>query len=125
VADTREPKRIQRSRQKGARMPQGAVYVGRPSVFGNPFAPKIIPGWATLSRQYAVEDFRNWLAHPEIFHSNTSGGFPTKAESRQARDRLLAALPRLTGRDLACWCHMSQPCHADALLEMANGGDHA
>ena len=114
----REPKRIQRSRQKGARMPEGCVYVGRPSVFGNPFAPKIIPGWATASRQYAVEDFRNWLAHPEIFYRNTSGGFPTKAESREAHGRLLTALPRLVGKTLACWCPDSQPCHADVLIDL-------
>ena len=31
------PKRIQRQRTKGWRMPEGAVYVGRPSRWGNPF----------------------------------------------------------------------------------------
>lgn len=32
------PKRIQRTRLKGWRMPEGAVYVGRPSEWGNPFS---------------------------------------------------------------------------------------
>jgi hypothetical protein len=27
----------------------------------------------------------------------------------------------LRGRDLACWCALDQPCHADVLLELANG----
>jgi hypothetical protein len=27
----------------------------------------------------------------------------------------------LGGRDLACWCALDQPCHADVLLEIANG----
>ena len=27
----------------------------------------------------------------------------------------------LRGRVLACWCPLSQPCHADVLLELANG----
>lgn len=31
------PKRIQRKRSKGWRMPEGAVYVGRPTKWGNPF----------------------------------------------------------------------------------------
>ena len=31
------PKRIQRQRTKGYRMPEGAVYVGRPTRWGNPF----------------------------------------------------------------------------------------
>ncbi|MEO3856176.1 DUF4326 domain-containing protein [Acrocarpospora sp. B8E8] len=114
------PQRIQRKRTKGFRLPEGCVYVGRPSVFGNPFAPAVIPGWATHSRELAVEDFGNWLAHPDVFSRNTSGGFATKPESVDARDRLLAALPQLVGHDLACWCHLSQPCHADVLLSLAN-----
>lgn len=31
------PQRIQRKRTKGWRMPEGAIYVGRPTVYGNPF----------------------------------------------------------------------------------------
>ncbi|MBI3962585.1 MAG: DUF4326 domain-containing protein [Deinococcus sp.] len=30
------------------------------------------------------------------------------------------ALPELRGRDLACWCKISEPCHADVLLELVN-----
>ena len=29
-------------------------------------------------------------------------------------------LGELRGRDLACWCPLDQPCHADVLLELAN-----
>ena len=29
-------------------------------------------------------------------------------------------LAPLRGRDLACWCPLDQPCHADVLLELAN-----
>ena len=32
------PKRIQRKRTAGWRMPEGAVYVGRQSLYGNPWA---------------------------------------------------------------------------------------
>ena len=27
----------------------------------------------------------------------------------------------LRGKNLACWCAQGQPCHADVLLEIANG----
>ncbi|MGV6803246.1 MAG: DUF4326 domain-containing protein [Ruegeria sp.] len=28
------------------------------------------------------------------------------------------------GKDLACWCPLDGPCHADVLLDLANeGGD--
>lgn len=33
-------------------------------------------------------------------------------------DDIRASLP---GRDLACWCPLDSPCHADVLLEIANG----
>jgi hypothetical protein len=26
----------------------------------------------------------------------------------------------LKGRDLACWCSLDGPCHADVLIEIAN-----
>jgi hypothetical protein len=26
----------------------------------------------------------------------------------------------LAGKDLACWCPITEPCHADVLLEIAN-----
>ena len=26
----------------------------------------------------------------------------------------------IRGHDLACWCPLDQPCHADVLLELAN-----
>ena len=117
-------KRIQRKRTKGWRMPEGAIYVGRPTVFGNPFAPTVIPGWATMSREYAVQDFTTWLNSPRdgsFFWRNVNGGFQSREESQAALAKLDARLPDLRGKDLACWCPIDQPCHADVLLELANG----
>jgi hypothetical protein len=31
------------------------------------------------------------------------------------------AVTELAGKNLACWCPLDQPCHADVLLELANG----
>lgn len=36
------------------------------------------------------------------------------------RARLLAGLPSLRGKNLACWCKLGSPCHADVLLDLAN-----
>lgn len=36
------------------------------------------------------------------------------------REHLLANLSELRGKNLACWCRLDQPCHADVLLEKAN-----
>lgn len=90
------PVRIQRRRVRGWRMPAEAVYVGRPTKFGNPF-----PAVATAaSRAAAVARYRQWLA------------------SRP--DLLAAARIELAGRDLACWCPLDRACHADVLLTVAN-----
>jgi hypothetical protein len=108
------PKRIQLSRRKGWRKPEGAVVVARPSAFGNPFnwrdCPAEVgpPGWA---RGAAVDDFRNWI-------TGTCSGLSLWYPRR--REELLRRLPELRGRDLACWCPLDQPCHADVLLDLAN-----
>ena len=43
----------------------------------------------------------------------------TGAEGERA-DWLRAHLPELRGKNLACFCPLDQPCHADVLLELAN-----
>lgn len=48
------PKRIQRKRTKGWRMPPNTVYVGRPTRWGNPFTVK-------EHGQDALEKFRNHI----------------------------------------------------------------
>lgn len=93
-------KRIQRQRTKGWRMPEGAVYVGRPSIWGNPLREgdlSPIHGWP-MSRQEAVDQFRMLMS--------------------QLPERRAVARQRLRGRDLVCWCPLDQPCHADVLLEL-------
>ena len=89
------PKRIQRKRTKGWKMPEGAIYVGRPSRWGNPFS---LPNY---TRAQAITNFR----------------------TRMIGMRAIGALDlsELRGKDLACWCPLDKPCHADVLLEMANG----
>jgi len=109
------PKRIQRKRTKGWRMPAGAVYVGRPTVFGNPFPwtgarDAGYQGTEEQLRAFSVQVFREWLtANERYWHGQ-----------EEQRQRLIEALPSLRGKDLACWCSLDQICHADVLLELAN-----
>lgn len=97
-------KRIQRKRTKGWKMPEGAVYVGRPGIFGNPF--KVSYDFSPLA---AVGAFRRWL-----------NGAPGTAGGGLRRLAVLARINELRGKDLACFCPLNQPCHADVLLEIAN-----
>ena len=96
-----DPKRIQRKRTKGWRSPSNTVYVGRPSKWGNPHACGVGSSASPhRSRIHVVEQFREY------------------ATSRVKWD--LRWLDELRGKDLACWCPLNQPCHADVLLEIAN-----
>lgn len=98
-------------------MPEGAVYVGRPSVWGNPFPV------AKYGRNISVEYFRAF-ATGEIVPDDGM------KDLRRAERRLYGTGPAwviadmasifLRGLDLACWCPLDQPCHADVLLELAN-----
>jgi hypothetical protein len=97
-------KRIQRKRTKGWRMPEGAVYVGRPTIWGNPFDMS-----RGETRMSVLTWYRMWLT-----------GKKNKAGSDLLRDEILSRYLELRGKDLCCWCPLDQPCHADVLLELAN-----
>lgn len=116
------PERIQRKRTKGWRMPAGAVYVGRGSGWGNPYRVILVRASGPFdvvrgdgvflaqstgietARTIAVERYRHAL-------EQCWKGYPAPSKIRA----------ELAGRDLACWCPLDQPCHADVLLELANG----
>ncbi|OBB49920.1 DUF4326 domain-containing protein [Mycolicibacterium fortuitum] len=108
------PERIQRKRTKGWRMPEcscgcgkPARYVGRGTKYGNPFIIgaagfRLPNGGAVFYRggrgatpQIVVDLYRKWIVRTLS---------PTE----------------LRGHDLACWCPLGSPCHADVLLEIAN-----
>ena len=114
------PRRIQRRRTKGWRTPEGAVYVGRPAKWGNPFAvgepithylfDGVMTQGVPLRRQGVVAD----RAHAvELYAFWVMATVPFKRDDVRRE---------LAGHDLACWCPLDQPCHADLLLEIANGG---
>jgi hypothetical protein len=104
---TTDPRRIQLSRRAGWRKPADAIVVSRPTRFGNPFT-------ANGDRAEAVARYREWLETPHHGYTMIRNGH---RYVRPTPDDLEA----LRGHDLACWCPLDQPCHADVLLEIANG----
>lgn len=104
------PKRIKRERSKGWRMPANAVYVGRPSRWGNPFVV------GELKFLHNDEDGSTLVANVNTAQEAVAY-FRWYVEASEHR---LAAIAKLRGKDLACWCPLDQPCHADVLLELAN-----
>lgn len=104
------PKRIQRKRTKGWRMPEGAVYVGRPTRWGNPFIVSEHGSPALCVHKYRT------LHMPYCHHgaaSSLENFYVSEAFIEEARREL-------AGKDLACFCPLDMPCHADVLLEIAN-----
>jgi hypothetical protein len=118
------PKRIQMTRNTPWRaLNPAAVIVDRRTKWGNPY-------------QVGVEVTANWLggematiiATPEM----VVAAFRDLMEGRLTRDdgdhpedaayvsHWEQGLEALRGRDLACWCPLDAPCHADVLLELAN-----
>lgn len=120
--DTRiaTPGRIQMRRTAGWRKPAGAIYCGRPSLFGNPF-PVSVHG-----REKAVELHRRWLegsmSAEEMKELSAADRLPDAISLVDLRRMVLDRLQELRGHDLACWCRLDQPCHAEVLLELANAG---
>lgn len=104
------PIRIQLRRTKGWRMPPNTVKVDRSTRWGNPFTVgmriQARPEWpiaVLFSAKDCVECYRSFLDHRVGLRFRTD------------------VISDLRGKNLACWCPLDQPCHADVLLEIANG----
>lgn len=120
---TRRPQRIQRKRIKGWKAPEGAVYVGRPTRWGNPFT--VINGGPQGWLVYDDRDRFGFVTY------ETSSGYIKSFDTREKAHRHAVTLYRkhmrrqwdltpLRGRDLMCFCPLDRPCHADVLIELAN-----
>lgn len=110
------PKRIQRKRTKGWRMPEGAVYVGRPTKWGNPYTVEQYQGGGKVA---CVVDGPGMM-QPTAFRQKHSACVYAVMLYRFKMQSEQPDLSALRGKDLACWCPLDQPCHADVLLKLAN-----
>ena len=110
------PRRIVRRRGRNSALPAGAIYVGRPTIWNNPFSGR---QWGHAK---SVKLHRQWLSYEIGALSLEAMGFcPAEIEAlERLRARVLDRIHELTGRDLACWCPLSSRwCHADTLLNLA------
>lgn len=118
------PERIQRQRCRGWRMPAGAIYVGRPSRWRNPFH-------VSLDRQVVGADGREITVDgllclapdprrpPRAF---LRAAFAAWIERPEQAELLAQARAFLRGHALACWCPLDAPCHAEIWLALCNEG---
>ena len=103
-------------------MPPNTVAVDRNSPWGNPFkAGEDATWWGDAKRRAhdrpttAAEAVANYRAFVTCYLDWNDGRFNYRHISE------------LRGKNLACWCPLTYPdgtivpCHADVLLELANG----
>lgn len=119
------PKRIQRKRTKGWRMPENTIYVGRPTIYRNPFKVgcKFWTNSDFLVRIENIEQSMYWytkwikqeITRPVVWDvRNDDGDYaPIRKPSPKELDKLRC-------HNLACWCKEGELCHADVLIELLN-----
>jgi hypothetical protein len=103
-------------------MPENTFYVGRGSVFGSPFsfenameAGYLRSRSEPMANLFLTECYRDWITN--IGNRHDGRDWWQGPESDQRKAAVKANLHRLRGKNLACWCPLDQPCHADVLLE--------
>lgn len=118
------PTRLQRHRTKGWRKPEGAVYVGRGSRWGNPFtlAPAasarggLLDMWAV---EYKGRKLGRWV-DSSAARADAADRYARWMREPEQTGLVKAVRAELAGRDLMCWCPADDACHADVLLRLAN-----
>lgn len=118
------PERVRLSRGKGSRLPANMVVVARPTRWGNPFAVERF-GTERAIALYRAALEGGWSPDTVADMDDRTALFVYEAtmalQKRLGGIELLSfMLADLRGKNLACWCPMNQPCHADVLLELAN-----
>jgi len=109
-------RRLQRSRRKGYRLPIGAIYVGRPTIWGNPFDARH-GGHARCTILH-----KQWLdGHIGDLMLENMGFCGAEIDAlHRKRERVLTRLYSLAGQNLACWCPLTSAwCHAETYLARA------
>lgn len=124
AVESEMPVRVQRKRVRGWRKPLDAINVSRPSRWGNPFkvgedgtakeVVELYQRWIDPAITVALTNWRNSLY--DLWE-----GDKTKPSPYFGVGLVWAGeLEKLRGKNLMCFCPLTQPCHADILLKLAN-----
>ena len=103
------PERIQLRRAKGWKMPDNTAKVDRSTLFGNPF---IVGKHGTAAE--CVDLFEKLMGGLICLSTGNC------EEQQRCYHAVGASISAMRGKNLACWCRVGQPCHADVLLEVFN-----
>jgi hypothetical protein len=109
--------RVQLKRTKGWRKPPNTVSVARPATWGNPFHTDRPTVWGVDpdGGRYRVDRVLTAEEAVQMYVNFHTFGDWRRLFTERVRDEL-------AGKNLACWCPLDAPCHADVLLRVAAGG---
>ncbi len=91
-------------------MPPNTIYVGRPSVWGNPFK---VGGYVRMVGGYLPALIKDAAMAKALYDAQFY-------DCPATWNAIAKIQTELRGKNLACWCPLDQPCHADILLTIAN-----
>ena len=119
-----QPVRIQRSRQHKQISPNGLPikYVGRGSKHGNPFKVELLynKSWC-ITTTYGMQCEVLMVNICKPFYDNKEAAVIDAIKCYQEwRKGDEASIKELVNSNLSCWCKLSEKCHGDILLELAN-----
>lgn len=84
--------------------PANVLYIGRAFNMG---------GWKLKASKW----MNPYKVNDAAFNGDINGLLQAYREYVLAKKELMDALPELSGKKLACWCH-PEPCHGDVLIEL-------
>lgn len=87
-------------------MPSDAVYVGRPSKWGNPLSVNDAVG---RTKEKVLQFF-------EVYIDKLIKAYNPNCDKQYRGHNI----EELRGKKLACWCSLEEKCHADILADRAN-----
>lgn len=96
-------------------MPENTVKVDRSTKWGNPYRAGI-----HCDHQHAVDLHRMALMTGVCKPMGDGSYNVTAGDVMLHCVGVYSEIEQLRGKNLACWCRLDQPCHADVLLELAN-----
>lgn len=121
------PIRIQRRRTKGWKIPPNTKCVTRPGPFGNPFRIGGFYKFGGLDPRNRFDSMMLWMQASPGHEDSRFTKIETAAQAVEWYRELLKRSPlkaedikSIRGFNLACFCPIGSPCHADFLLEIAN-----
>lgn len=114
-----QPTRVQRKRTKGWKMPANTIYVGRPSKYGNYCKTGSQLELADENHNPIILIINNLDESLYAFRRYWEISIAYSKEFKKEHP-----LVALRGKNLACWCPLDKPCHADILIELANKNEN-